>query len=110
MNKDDIKPEDHPDIAGGWIWTDMEIRWIKKQIADAVAAEREACAKVCEELLRMVSSGDEHMDGVTDCIEAIRARSGEREHDASSDCWCNPELDYKDPDTGAEVWVHKEPQ
>ena len=25
-------------------------------------------------------------------------------------CWCNPELNYKDPKTGAEVWVHKEPQ
>ena len=25
-------------------------------------------------------------------------------------CWCNPELNYKDPETGAEVWVHKEPQ
>jgi hypothetical protein len=38
------------------------------------AAEREACAKACEELLSMVSTGDEHMDGVTDCIVAIRAR------------------------------------
>lgn len=36
--------------------------------------EREACAKVCEELLSMVSTGDEHMDGVADCIAAIRAR------------------------------------
>ena len=22
-------------------------------------------------------------------------------------CWCDPELDYKDPETGAEVWVHR---
>jgi hypothetical protein len=22
-------------------------------------------------------------------------------------CWCEPELDYKDPDTGAEVWIHR---
>ena len=36
--------------------------------------ERRACAKVCEELLTIISSGDEHMDGVTDCIVAIRAR------------------------------------
>ena len=36
--------------------------------------ERRACAKVCEELLTIISSGDEHMDGVTDCIAAIRAR------------------------------------
>ena len=34
-----------------------------------------------------------------------------REHITDgSPCWCNPELNYKDPETGAEVWVHKEPQ
>ena len=45
------------------------------RFAALVAAhEREACAKACEELLSMVSTGDEHMDGVTDCIAAIRAR------------------------------------
>ena len=33
-----------------------------------------------------------------------------REHISSPDCWCEPELDYKDPDTGAEVWVHRELQ
>jgi hypothetical protein len=38
------------------------------------AAEREACAAVCEELLSIESAGDKHMDGVTDCIAAIRAR------------------------------------
>ena len=36
--------------------------------------ERRACVKVCEKLLTIISSGDEHMDGVTDCIVAIRAR------------------------------------
>lgn len=25
-------------------------------------------------------------------------------------CWCEPELDYKDPETGAEVWVHRRAQ
>ncbi len=25
-------------------------------------------------------------------------------------CWCEPELSHKDPATGAEVWVHREPQ
>ena len=34
-----------------------------------------------------------------------------REHITDgSPCWCNPELNYKDPETGAEVLVHKEPQ
>ena len=36
--------------------------------------EREACARLCEELLSVVSAGDEHRDGVADCIAAIRAR------------------------------------
>ena len=42
--------------------------------AIVAAAEREECAKACEELLTIINSGDEHMDGVTDCIVAIRAR------------------------------------
>lgn len=33
-----------------------------------------------------------------------------REHISSRGCWCEPELRYKDPDTGAEVWVHRELQ
>lgn len=28
-------------------------------------------------------------------------------HDSSTACWCGPELDYVDPDTGCEVWMHK---
>ena len=39
------------------------------------AAEREECAKACEELLSTGGSGDEHRDGVADCISAIRART-----------------------------------
>ena len=31
-----------------------------------------------------------------------------REHISSPDCWCEPELHFKDPETGAGVWVHKE--
>jgi hypothetical protein len=29
-------------------------------------------------------------------------------HKNSKDCWCEPELDYEDPETGAQVWVHRE--
>lgn len=28
-------------------------------------------------------------------------------HDDSPQCWCNPELHYKDGDTEKEVWVHR---
>ena len=34
------------------------------------AAEREECAKACEELLSTGGSGDEHRDGVADCLAA----------------------------------------
>jgi len=34
-----------------------------------------------------------------------------REHITTGEpCWCNPATTYKDPDTGASVIVHKEPQ
>ena len=31
----EVKPQDHPDFAGGWIWTELEIRWIEERIAKA---------------------------------------------------------------------------
>lgn len=36
----------------------------------------------------------------------------EREHitEDGKTCWCNPEVTYTDPDTGASVVVHREPQ
>lgn len=48
MTRDDIKPQDHPDFIGGWVWTKLEMRWIEQRIAEAVAAEREACAQTVE--------------------------------------------------------------
>ena len=54
-----------------WVFGDETL----ERFAALVAAhERRACVKVCEKLLTIISSGDEHMDGVTDCIVAIRAR------------------------------------
>lgn len=32
-----------------------------------------------------------------------------REHWLGPECWCFPRLDYVDPDSGVEVWVHHEP-
>lgn len=31
-------------------------------------------------------------------------------HEKSPDCWCQPELEYEDPETGNQVWVHRELQ
>jgi hypothetical protein len=30
------------------------------------------------------------------------------DHLNSSDCWCEPELEYEDAETGNQVWVHRE--
>lgn len=30
-------------------------------------------------------------------------------HVESSDCWCHPTLDYTNPETGAQHWIHHEP-
>jgi len=43
-----INPQDHPDYVGGWIWTELEIRWIEELINKVAATEREACAEVVE--------------------------------------------------------------
>ncbi len=56
-----------PDL---WNYTDAFERFA----ALVAAAEREECAKACEALLSTVNTGDEHRDGVADCIAAIRAR------------------------------------
>jgi hypothetical protein len=43
---------------------------------------------------------------------AVLALGGkvEREHIASAACWCQPTVEYRDPDTGVAVIVHKEMQ
>ena len=43
-----INEFDHPDH--GWKWRACELRWIEAKIAEAVVAEREACAAKCDEL------------------------------------------------------------
>ena len=58
---------------------------------DPISPGREAGTKAIIALKTVLSTTREH---ITD----------------GSPCWCNPELNYVDPDTGAKVWVHKEPQ
>jgi hypothetical protein len=47
--------------------------WIKR-INDAVLAEREACAKVCETYNKRQCYNDEDMAVASECAAAIRAR------------------------------------
>lgn len=32
-----------------------------------------------------------------------------KEHVSSPHCWCLPRLEFVDPESGNEVWVHHEP-
>ena len=43
-------------------------------------------------------------------MRALAARLTQQEHEASADCWCGPTVEFKDPSTGAAVWVHKQAQ
>ena len=41
---------------------------------------------------------------------AVRPCQAPRQHEASANCWCEPTIDYKDPDTGVAVYVHRSMQ
>lgn len=44
-------------------------------------------------------------------LDSLMKSATKREHITDgSPCWCNPETVYTDPDDGASVIVHKEPQ
>jgi hypothetical protein len=43
-------------------------------------------------------------------IEVSTGKSYREHVTDGSPCWCNPELNYRDPETGAEVWVHRREQ
>jgi hypothetical protein len=45
---------------------------------------------------------------VKDVVKMIEEHT--REHIDSETCWCEPELDYTDPDTGVSVYVHRRVQ
>ena len=50
--------------------------WIKR-INDAVVAEREACARLCQEIMQEHNPFDRQAGVARRCLDDIRARSGE---------------------------------
>lgn len=76
--KNIITAQNHPDFVGGWVWTKLEMEWIENRIAKAVAAEREACAKACEELRPTMYRNDTEASiweiATLECTDEIRLR------------------------------------
>ena len=69
-----VAKTDHPDLVGGIVWADCELRWINERITLAILAEREACAQLCDEQRTWpISDGERWMAG--HLADAIRMRS-----------------------------------
>ena len=81
--------------------------WVIKLVADAMALERKKCVDI---LMRLHERSAGSHNYYRFAANQIAGAPVAREHRTSGDCWCNPELNYVDPVTGVEVWVHKEPQ
>ena len=76
MTRDDVirmAREAHGPITGQW-W-DMDVAALEHFAALVAAAEREACAKVCEEVERKATKQPPMVgQGAQSCAAAIRAR------------------------------------
>ncbi|MEN9589899.1 MAG: hypothetical protein RLZZ481_1685 [Pseudomonadota bacterium] len=61
------------DISAGWHlrWADSHVQ-LECELAEAVAAERERCAKVCEEMANSRYLLDDERQVAHSCAEAIR--------------------------------------
>jgi hypothetical protein len=71
---------------------------------DAALAEQEKeRAEVAAPARNGVASSMEEIDILTPESYPEHVTDG-------SPCWCNPELNYRDPETGAELWIHRREQ
>lgn len=71
MSRDDITRMARE--AGPLISTPFDV-WCERFAALVVAAEREACAKVCIEIGATKGNSDDALDMADACADAIRAR------------------------------------
>jgi hypothetical protein len=66
---------DHPDLVGGIVWADCELRWINERITLAILAEREACADACEGQTEGFAATSTWDEAALSCARTIRMRS-----------------------------------
>jgi len=90
-----------------------ECAMVSEKAADAASALRAALAEDMQEYASIPGTNvrvripPEYRD--PSCVSAFNRAKPEHITDGSP-CWCDPELNYVDPETGVKVWVHKEPQ
>jgi len=77
MTRDDILrlADKHATLTAGWMFSVPDMEDFYKHAYEAgVAAEREACARVCDEERRYWKRNEGRRDGAESCAKAIRAR------------------------------------
>lgn len=82
------------------VLTEHEVRSLSRAVGRDVLPELKA---ICGERYEVLTLG--HL------MRTLTATlSSQRQHIGSADCWCSPTVEFKDPASGAAVWVHKQVQ
>jgi len=76
--------------------------WVIKLVADALNKETEKHIDLLMRLHERSAGSHNYYHFAANQIAEMS-----RVHLSSGKCWCKPELNYKDPETGAEVWIHR---
>ena len=79
------------------VLTEYEVGSLSRVVGREVLAELES---ICGERYEVKTMG-QLMRTLTALL------SSQRQHVGSADCWCGPAVEFKDPETGASVWVHR---
>jgi len=82
------------------VLTEHEVWSLSRVVGRDVLAELQA---ICGERYAVVTLGH-FMRTLTATL------SSQRQHIGSADCWCSPTVEFKDPVSGAAVWVHRSMQ
>ena len=76
-------------------------------VREALVALDAALAEPKKERAEVAAPARSGVEGKIDTLTG----GAYREHVTDgSPCWCNPELNYRDPDTGTELWIHRREQ
>ena len=93
-----------------WRWNNNAGTW-EGLTNTAPPARKPLTDEEIEEMMNDLEEGYSLYRSFARAIEAAHGITATREHVTDdSQCWCNPEITYTDPDTGVSVIVHKEPQ